>query len=46
MHKKAKKSGLDLNQYNILKRQVAEIEYGMVLYCIAYKLTAPLTHDR
>lgn len=28
MHKKAKKSGLDLNQYNILKRQVAEIEYG------------------
>lgn len=29
MHKRAKKGGLDLEQYNILKREIAEVEYDL-----------------
>lgn len=29
LHKKAKKIGLDLNKYNDLKREIAEIEYDL-----------------
>jgi calcium uniporter protein, mitochondrial len=29
LHKAAKKSGLDLDEYNTIKRQIAEIEYDL-----------------
>jgi site-specific DNA-cytosine methylase len=29
MHKRAKKGGLDLDQYNVLKKQIAEVEYDL-----------------
>lgn len=43
MHKKAKKLGLDLNQYNMLKQESARIQYHLKKLRNPLKLKLPPT---